>query len=44
MTLSRILPLALIALTLSTSGASAQAVDATVDLAAPTAQARKSVV
>lgn len=39
MSLRRILPLALIALTLTATGASAHAVDATIDLAAPTALA-----
>lgn len=43
MTLNRILPLALIALTLSASGVSAQAPDATVDIAAPVAQAPVTV-
>ncbi len=43
MTPSRILLLALIALTSTATGASAQAVDATTDLAAPTAQAPVTV-
>jgi len=43
MSLRRILPLALIALTLTAKGASAQAVDATVDLVAPIAQAPVTV-